>query len=334
MLLNLKTGLSLRGGHALRNRVVVPPMASETADERGFVTDRTVEHYARLARSGAGIVMVEYTYVQRDGRSEPNQLGVDRDAQVEGLARVVSAIHEAGERPVTFLQLTHAGGKSERALTGGELLGPSDVAVPAKDRELEAPRPMALAEVQALRDAFVQAARRAQEAGFDGVELHAAHGYGLNQWLSPLTNRRVDAYSAGPALLYEVVEAIRARCPELLISIRFPGQDNLEGGLTTADMQEIAQGLEARGVALLNVSSGLGGWRRPRDSRGEGYLVGDAARIQEAVLIPVIGVGGIETAAYINESLALGRFSLAAVGRAILKDPEAWGQSLLSASKN
>ena len=109
-----------------------------------------------------------------------------------------------------------------------------------------------------------------------------------------------------------------------------PGQDFLEGGLSPEDAIRIARGLEARGVDLLDVSSGIGGWRRPRDREGQGYLVAEAARIQEAVAVPVIGVGGIEQGSFIDELVATGRVGLAAVGRAILKEPEAWRNTHLS----
>ncbi len=331
-LINRFSSLALRGELRSTNRVVVPAMASGTADVRGFATPATIKHYARLARSGAGIVMVEYSFVEWSGRSEPHQLGADQDEMVPGLAAIARAIHAEGA--LAILQLTHALGKSERELTGGILLGPSSVPVPVKDRVLEAPVPMAELEITRLMDAFLNAARRANRAGFDGVELHSAHGYGLNQWLSGVTNLRDDQHGGQLAkrlgLLLAIVTAIRAAAPEQLISVRVPGQDFIEGGLSVADMKLVARALEAAGVDLMNVSSGLGGWRRPVERRGEGYLVAEATEIQAAVGIPVIGVGGIETGKYIDEALKAGKFSLAAVGRAILKDPLAWRERVMT----
>lgn len=308
--------------------MVVPPMASGTADTRGFATEATRAHYRRLARSGAGLVMVEYSFVHASGRSETNQLAADQDDKIPGLARIAAAIQAEGA--LAGLQLVHAGGKTERALNGGVLFGASAVSVPVKDRALEIPQEMTLAEIANLREWYARAASRARRAGFDLVELHAAHGYGLNQWLSPLTNRRRDRYGgslrARSRLLFETLaEARRELTGELALAVRLPGQDHAPGGLRPAEMSDIASQLEARGLAdLIDVSSGIGGWRRPQGRSGEGYLVADAARIKHDLKLPVIGVGGIETMGFIDQALSQGWLDFAAVGRAILKDPDLW----------
>lgn len=326
--INRFSPLSLQRGRRLVNRVVVPPMASETADEQGFATAKTLAHYARLARAGTGLVMVEYTFVHASGRSEPHQLGISSDGHVPGLARIARIIHEAGA--VAGLQITHSGAKSSREMTGGPLMAPSAIAVPVRGREMEVPDAMGSAEIALWKDSFAAALRRAVVAGFDLVEFHAAHGYGLNQWLSPITNRRDDAYGltlqGRSRLLFEVIEQARAAHPQLLLAVRMPGQDFFEGGLSTEDARWIARELESRGLDIIDVSSGIGGWRRMRERSGEGYLVAEAAAIQEVISLPVIGVGGIESGSFIDETLARGRLSLAAVGRALLKDPEDWGR--------
>ncbi len=327
--------LKLKYGKTLRNRIVVPPMASQTADVDGFVTDQTLAHYRRLAEVSAGLLMVEYTYVHSSGKSEDHQLGIQRDDHITGLASLASLIKQSGA--VAGIQLTHSGGKTERSMTGGIQMGPSAVAVPVKDRNLEQPTPMTLTEIELWKFAFAKAADRAAQAGFDLIELHAAHGYGLNQWLSPITNQRDDEYGHSlqgrRRLLLEIVHLVKSNYPQLLISVRMPGQDFLEGGLTINDTIDIAQALENVGVDILNISSGIGGWRRPSPRIGEGYLVNEAQMIQAAVSIPVIGVGVIESGKYIDESLRLKRFALAAVGRAILKDPEHWRHQNLENNK-
>jgi NADPH2 dehydrogenase len=170
-------------------------------------------------------------------------------------------------------------------------------------------------------------------AGFDLVEFHSAHGYGFNQWLSPLTNRRDDRYGRDLAgrsrLLREVIQQVRSRYPELLLSVRLPGQDFLERGLTLADTVQVARWLQAEGVNTIHISSGIGGWRRPDSRSGEGYLVEEAAVHQSQLDLPVIGVGGIETGDYIDQGLRRGHFALAAVGRAILADPRGWHEKTL-----
>jgi NADPH2 dehydrogenase len=325
------TELRFKNGKRLSNRVVVPPMASETADSEGFVTDKTLSHYKRLSESRAGLVMVEYTYAHLSGRSEEKQLSAQSDAHIEGLSELAKLIHQAGA--LAGIQLTHAGGKTTRDLTGGSLMGPSPVTVPVKDRTLEAMDPMSESDIKLWKVWFKAAVARANKAGFDFVEFHAAHGYGLNQWLSPLTNLRSDLYGGtlgrNARLLFEIVRNARAEHPDLLLAVRMPGQDFIEGGLNPSDAVWLAKELELAGVDLIDVSSGIGGWRRPRDRTHEGYLVDEASRVQASVNTPVIGVGGIESGAYINRSLLERRFSLAAVGRAILKDPQIWGDTHL-----
>ncbi len=324
--------LILARGLTFANRIVVPAMASETADVHGFVTDETRAHYRRLAESGAGLINVEYTFVTLSGRSEPHQLGASSDEHVAGLAEIATIIKASGA--VAGLQLVHGGAKTTRELTGGVVLGPSAIRVPAKDRDLEVPTPMSLGDVAHWQEAFSLAAGRAVAAGFDLVELHAAHGYGLNQWLSPLTNQRSDAYGGDPAgrcrMLREIVGRLHREQPRLILAARIPGQDFIPGGLTVDDMIVVTRSLLAAGLDVVSVSSGLGGWRRPKERREQGYLVEEATRIQAAVSAPVIGVGGIETGEYIDDAVSQGRISLAAVGRAILKNPAAWRNAHLN----
>lgn len=327
--------LSLNHKIKLLNRVVVPPMASETATEEGFVTKKTTAHYARLAEAKVGLVFIEYSFVHPSGRSESNQLGINDDAQIHGLSTISKVIKDSGA--LAGIQLTHSGGKTESQFSGGILQSPSGVIVPVKDTVLEKPTEMTLSEIADWKKWFLEASTRAVKAGFDLIEIHAAHGYGLNQWLSPITNKRNDKYGGSVLknsnLLLEIVQKIRALHPELLISVRMPGQDFIEGGLTPSECIFIAQMLEQSGVNLINISSGIGGWRRPRTRSGEGYLVEEAALIQQHVDVPVIGVGGIETGAYIDELVQNKKISLAAVGRAILKDPKTWGQNQLGMAR-
>lgn len=327
--------LSFKNGKVLTNRVVVPPMASETATIEGFVTEETLNHYRRLTTAGTGLVMVEYSHVHPSGRSDLHQLGIYADSQIEGLSKIAAIIK--GEGRLAGIQITHAGGKSTRDFTGGPLMTPSHIPVPVKDEIMEAGTPMNKKEITLWIKSFRDAALRAEKAGFDIVELHAAHGYGLNQWLSPLTNQRDDEYGGSlqgrVKMLLEIIHAIKTACPDLLLAIRMPGQDFLEGGLSTEDTSELAQIFEASGVDILDVSSGIGGWRRPRDRRGQGYLTNEASKIQSVVSLPVIGVGGIETGEFIDLGISQKLFSLAAVGRAILSSPADWYQENLSTFK-
>jgi len=320
--MNRNTPLQIKSA-TLKNRVVIPPMASETASESGVVTDKTIEHYSNLKKAHVGLIMVEYCFVHSSGRSELYQLGINDDSKIVGLSRIADIIKNSGA--VAGIQFTHSGGKSERKYTGGILHSPSGIAVPVKDKILESPDVMTDEDISNWKRWFLEATGRAVKAGFDLVELHAAHGYGLNQWLSPLTNQ--SNYRLG--FLLDIVSGIRSVYPHVLISVRMPGQDFIEGGLTPLDAKKIAISLEAIGVDIINVSSGIGGWRRPRERNGEGYLVEEASFIQKHLKIPVIGVGGIETGAYIDELIRNNKISLAAVGRAILKGPQQWREANL-----
>ena len=179
------TPLCLNKAHTLLNRIVVPPMASGTATTQGFATQQTLDHYANLRESGAGLIIAEYTFVHASGRSEQNQLGISTDNHIEGLSEIAKILKMNGA--TAGIQLSHGGGKSSKELTNGRLMSPSGIPVPVKDQILETPNPMNFDELELWKNAFVEAARRAVAAGFDLVELHSAHGYGLNQWLSPIT---------------------------------------------------------------------------------------------------------------------------------------------------
>jgi len=329
--LNRWSVLNFNSGLQSKNRVVVPPMASSTATVEGFVTDATLSHYRRLALSGAGIVFVEYTYVHPTGRGEEQQLGIYHDGQIVGLTALAMALKKSGA--LAGIQLVHNGAKAETALTGQTLLGASAVAVPVKDRSMETPREISALEIPSYQQWHVDAVRRAAQAGFQLVEFHAAHGYGLNQWLSSITNRRSDQYGGAienrARMLLEIFARVRTEFPNMLFGFRLPGEDNYPGGLSSDEMIWVARQLQDAGIDFLDVSSGIGGWRRPAHREGEGYLVPEATRIQAAVRVPVIGVGGIKTGQYIDGALGEGLFSLAAVGRGILENPQSFYQEVL-----
>lgn len=325
----LWTSLTL-GRLTVPSRLVLPPMASGTASSSGHVTEATRAHYGRLVGPRVGLAFVEYAYVHASGRSEPHQLGVSDPSHAAGLAELAALIKSRGA--VAGIQLTHAGGKTDAALSGGTPLGASALPIPAHQADFAAPAAMTESDIETLRRAFVAAALMAEEAGFGAIEIHAAHGYFFNQWLSPITNQRPDAHggtmAARSRLLVELVETLRSVLrPETILSIRFAAQDRLDGGLTFADTLPLARRLAVAGMDVFNVSSGLGGWRRGREQRGEGYLVADATAVRRAVDRPVIGVGGIETLDYCAQALGAGHVDMVAVGRAILENPD-WPKPL------
>lgn len=313
-------------GKTARNRIVVPPMASQTADELGFATPSTWKHYQRLAQSGAGIIFVEYSYIHPSGKGEPNQLGVHLDSQIEGLKKISESLQSSGA--LSGLQIVHVGGKSNSQLTGSLLIGPSSVPTPVKGQVLETPNEATPSMINNLIEWYLESAGRAEKAGFDIVELHAAHGYGLNQWLSPLTNLRDDEYGGDitgrSLLLRKLATLIKQQHPQLLLAVRLPAQDHLPGGLHLQEMNWVVSELEKIGVDLIDVSSGIGGWKRPEGRLGQGYLVGDAEILKRNTQLPVIGVGGIQSGEFIDQIIAEEKVDFAAVGRAILESPADW----------
>lgn len=331
MTINRWNRFKFKNGKITKNRIVVPAMASQTADENGFATQKTILHYQRLASSGAGLIFVEYSFIHQSGKSESNQLGADAENKKEGLEKIVSVIHQSGA--LAGFQIVHAGGKSSSQITRGPLMGPSALSVPVKGQALEVPIAFLESQIEDYVTWFVDSAHLAYTAGFDFVEIHAAHGYGINQWLSPITNQRSDLYgkdiSGRSIILLAIVARIKKEIPAILVSVRIPGQDHLEDGLKLSEMIWVAQKLEATGVDLINVSSGIGGWKRPPGKHGEGYLVHDASMIKKHISIPVIGVGGIESGYFIDEVIKEKKIDFAAVGRAILKSPTEWSEKNL-----
>lgn len=329
---NRWTPYQFSNGKIVKNRIVVPPMASQTADVDGFVTNKSIEHYHRLSQSQAGIIFVEYSHVHLSGKGEIHQLGAYSDQHIDGLKSLAQMIHQSGA--IAGLQIVHAGGKTDPKVTGQSLLGPSPVPVPVKGWIPETPIEILLQDIPTYIQWYIDAADRAYAAGFDLIEIHAAHGYGLNQWLSPITNHRTDDYGGSlenrQRLLLEIIHGIKTSDPELLISVRIPGQDHHPSGLNLQDMQIVAKNLEKIGVDLIHVSSGIGGWRRPDGRSGEGYLVSDAEQIKLSTVAPVIGVGGIVNGNTIDQMLLTNKLDFAAVGRAILQDPKKWGATQLA----
>ena len=202
-------------------------MASSTADTQGFITQKTKDHYRTLCEPGAGILFVEYSYVNLSGRGEVNHLGVDADDKIEGISALAKIIHE--NDMLAGLQIVHNGGKTKSQYCG-ELLGPSAIRVPTKGMDLEIPRELLEDEIEEMKAWYLSAAGRVDAAGFDIVELHCAHGYGLNQWLSPITNHRTDAYGGciekRARMLLDIARSIKIKYPGLLLSVRLPLKDH------------------------------------------------------------------------------------------------------------
>jgi 2,4-dienoyl-CoA reductase-like NADH-dependent reductase (Old Yellow Enzyme family)/thioredoxin reductase len=318
----------------------MPPMTTGFARD-GFVTDTMIDYYAARAKGGVGLVIVEDCIVDTPlGKHGYNDIFIDDDKFIPDLGRLTRAIKDNGARAA--IQLNFSGrmaGKLREGrlrLTDGQLpVAPSAIAYPFTG--FVVPRELTVSEIEAIEDRFAGAARRAQEAGFDMISLHCSHQFLIEQFLSPLSNQRRDAYGGSPErrqrFILEIIQKVRQKTGEgFPIICRVSGREYAEGGLTVDDARQIARSLEKAGVVGLNVSHGANpGGLLPRsvvpltaapkrNSRGE--LVPLAAGIKQAVSIPVMTVGSIITPQLAEEILAQGKADLVCIGKGLIADPE------------
>ncbi|MGF1464607.1 MAG: bifunctional salicylyl-CoA 5-hydroxylase/oxidoreductase [Sandaracinaceae bacterium] len=325
------TPLTIRGLE-LPNRVVVSPMDQYRAVD-GLPTDWHLVHYGERAKGGAGLVMTEMTCISPEGRISPGCTGLYTDAQEQAFARIVRFVHEESHAKVG-LQLGHSGPKGSTQLgweemdaplaSGGwEVLGPSPV--PWSPRN-PVPREMTRADMDAVRDGFVDAARRGLRAGFDLLELHMAHGYLLSAFITPLTNRRTDAYggSLEGRLRFplEVLEAVRGAWPDdKPLSVRISATDWVgDEGITPADAVEIARALAEGGADLIDVSAGQTS-TRAQPVYGRMFQTPFSDRIRNETGLMTMAVGNIYEPDHVNSILMAGRADLCCLARPHLADP-------------
>ena len=321
------------GSLSLANRIVVAPMCQYSASE-GSATDWHLVHLGHLALSGAGLLVVEATAVSAEGRITPGDLGLYSDANEAALARVLGIVRSQSRIKVG-LQLAHAGRKaSSRAPWRGGAqiaLGEADAwqalapsALPHLPEE-DAPLALDAAGLQKIRDDFAAAARRAARLGIDGLEIHAAHGYLLHEFLSPLANRRDDAYGGSldnrMRFPLEVFDAVRAAFPaEKPVWARLSATDWVAGGWDIDDAVVFSKALLARGCAAIHVSSG-GVSAQQKIAVGPGYQVPFARRIKEETGATTIAVGLITEPEQAETIIADGDADAVALARAMLYDP-------------
>ena len=311
------------GPMELRNRIVMPPMGTFYAAEDGSVTQQNIDYYEARAKGGAGLIIVEVTCVDAPvGQIFPRQLAIDASRFVPGLRDLAQAIQKHGARAA--VQLHHGGREARSSITGLQPVAPSPMASPGGD----VPREMTLAEIRALVASFASAARRAREAGFDGVEIHGAHGYLLSQFLSAASNKRSDAYGGTvenrARLLLEVIQAIRqAVGPSYPVWCRLSAREyGVEGGITIEETQQVARMAQEVGADAIHVSAhGTSTRRLPPMAQPPGNLLRLAEAIKRVVTVPVIAVGRLNPELG-EKAVAEGRADFIAIGRALIADPE------------
>ncbi len=312
-------------GMDVKNRIVMAPMVTDYATADGAVTQRLIDYHVARAWGGVGLIEVEASYVRPDGRGFYNELGIHKDELIPGLRELATLVHEGHAK--IAIQLFHAGRQTSSAVTGTQPVAPSPLADPVTK---EIPRELSLAEIQECEEAFVQAARRAKEAGFDAVEVHGAHGYLIGQFLSPFSNRRTDEYGGDlegrSRFAVEIVRKIRQVVgDDYPILFRISADEYVAGGLDLAQTKPIATFLQDAGVDAISVSAGNyaspGLITVPAMELEEAIFVPLAQGIKRAVSIPVIAVGRLHEPAIANRVLVEGSADMIALGRALLTDP-------------
>lgn len=304
----------------LTNRLVMPPMATEKSGAKGLVTREHIDYYAEKTRGGyIGLVIVEHSFIRPEGKASPRQLSIADDSVVPGLKSLAKVIRQNGSKAIT--QINHAGTAAVEEVTGLTPVGPSPVRNP---RRGDKPRELTADDINNIIQAFKDAARRTKEAGFDGVEIHSAHGYLLNQFFSPLTNRRKDKYGGSVLnrirIHLEVIEAVKdAVGDDFPLLLRLGASDYTTGGTTIEDSIIAAKEFEKAGVNILDISGGFSGYTI-KGLTGQGFFAPLTEAVKEAVSIPVILTGGITEAEAAERLLKDNKADLIGVGRAILKD--------------
>ena len=308
------------------NRFVRSATHAYMAPEDGSMSEREIALAEGLALGGVGLVVMGHAYVRKDGKCSAGMVGLDSDEKIEGFARVARRVHAAAGANGTKVvaQINFGGAQASIPQAGPRLLAPS-----ARDDVAEA-HAFSEPEAEELIHVYVEAARRARDAGLDGVQLHGAHGYFLNQTLSPRTNRRSDRYGGSlegrSRLLKEVIVGIReclGRGFPLLMKIA--SHDGLPDGLTLEDCVAVVAMAEGWGLDAIEVSGGMRSgmnMRRPRTQSDEGYFLAQAAAIKARVRMPVISVHGYRTLSVMRDAVGSGGADMIALCRPLICEPD------------
>jgi 2,4-dienoyl-CoA reductase-like NADH-dependent reductase (Old Yellow Enzyme family)/thioredoxin reductase len=317
------------GSLELPNRVVFAATSSELADKDGFVGDDLVEYYAERARGGTGLIVVEATYIEQEGKRLHHNAMLHDDCFIPGLRKVVRAAHAEGARMA--LQLNHGGRESIPDVSGSVPLAPSPI--PSQFTgvgDAVIPKELTIGEIDRIVERFAEAARRSRDAGFDAVELHGAHGYLIGEFLSPDSNKREDDYGGGVQgrayFCVRLIQAIKAKLgADYPVIVRMNGRDHVQHGLELADAIEMAVMFEAAGADSISVSGGVHASRPymvvPGMSVDRGCYVSYGDAIRKRVKVPVMVVGRINTPELAEQILEDGQADFICLSRALIADP-------------
>jgi len=310
------------GQMTIKNRIVMPPMASFYGSDDGFVTQRVIEHYDARSKGGAGLVIVEYTCADApEGRSNPHQLIIDDDRYIPGMKELAETIKRNGARAA--LQIGHIGRVARRHVTGLQPVGPSPIAATGR----EVPRQLTEAEIARLVQCFAQGVLRAKKAGFDGVEIHGAHGYLISQFLSAASNRREDRYGGSlenrARFLIEILEAVRREVGrDYPVWCRINSiEEGVENGITIEETKQVARMIEKAGADAIHLSILTVGEMYLPMAEPSGRVLPLAEAVRKEVSIPIITVRRIDPSLG-ETALQKGQTDFIAFGRPMLADPE------------
>jgi 2,4-dienoyl-CoA reductase-like NADH-dependent reductase (Old Yellow Enzyme family) len=309
------------------NRFVRSATQDFMAGDDGSITDRQEELFSRLAEGEVGLIITGHAFVNPYGKASPRQIGIHDDSMVPGLARLAAAVHRFPSR--IFVQLAHAGRQTKEKYCGAVPTAPSAVFEPVYK---VLPREMTEMEIARTIDDFIRGAVRAKAAGFDGVQVHAAHGYLLSSFLSLHTNRRSDAWG-GPLenrarIVSAIIRGVKAAAgSDFPVAIKLNSSDFMPGGLDIKTVVEAAGRFESDGLDAIEMSGGTSEagrgsmWPGVRAEEDEGYFVDSAARVKAAVHIPVVGLGGLRTFRAMENMVLKGRADLVSMSRPFIREP-------------
>ena len=314
------------GNMELDGRIIMPPIATYRCDEDGHVTDEVCEYYAtRAANPNVSLIITEHNYITLQGKAKKKQMSIADDGCIPGLQKLIDGIHRSGAKAVS--QINHAGAAALSEASGMKAVAPSPVILPVTPAmgDKETPQELDHDQITAIVKEFASAAARAKDAGYDGVEIHAAHAYLLNQFYSPLTNKRTDEYGGSLEnrlrIHREVICAVRdAVGSDYPLFIRFGACDYMKGGSTLEDAVYAAKMFEKEGIDLIDVTGGMCRYTRSGHSEA-GYFRDASEAIKKAVSIPVNLTGGIKTIAEADNLIRNGYCDMVGVGRELMKDP-------------
>jgi dimethylglycine catabolism A len=330
--LNILLTTARIGPVEIKNRIVLPPMTTRLADEEGFVTDESVAYYMARVRGGTGLVTVEMASPERAGRHRRRELGIYDDRFLPGLQRLVREIHGGGAK--ASIQLGHGGGHTRRDICGETPVAPSAIPHPVFETTFETiiPQAMSKPRIDDCVAAFAAAAARAQRAGFDCVEIHAAHGYLISQFLTPFENRRDDEY--GGALEnrarfgLEVLRAVKAAVPGLGVIFRLSVEDYFPQGMPWSEGRQVAIWAAEAGADALHIAAGhyrslpSAARQIPPMEYPDATFLDYAAAVKQSVRVPVIAVGRLGDPAIARAAVEDGKADFIALGRTQIAEPE------------